>query len=71
MKDPFVDEVRRARMVHTTKFHSDLHLICKDLREFESALGSRVVTLEPRRIQSAIGGMVCREPRRHERPRTD
>ena len=51
MKDPFVDEVRTFRMEHTNQFNSDMHLICEDLRRFESSLGSRVVTLEPRKIQ--------------------
>ena len=51
MKDPFVDEVRKSRMEHTRQFNSDLHLICEDLRRFESSLGDRVVTFEPRKIQ--------------------
>ena len=51
MKDPFVDEVRQFRMEHTKQFNSDLHMICEDLRRFESSLGDRVVTLEPRKIQ--------------------
>lgn len=51
MKDPFVDEVRKYRMEHTRQFNSDLHLICEDLRQIESSLGDRVVTLPPRTIQ--------------------
>ena len=51
MKDPFVDEVRKFRMEHTREFNSDLHMICEDLRRFESSLGDRVVTLPPRKIQ--------------------
>jgi hypothetical protein len=51
MKDPVVDEVRKIRMEHTRQFNSDLHKICEDLRRFESSLGDRVVTLEPRKIQ--------------------
>ena len=50
MKDPYVAEVRKHRMEHTLRFHSDLHLICEDLRQFEESLGERVVTLPPRRI---------------------
>jgi len=38
-------------MEHTKQFNSDLHMICEDLRRFESSLGDRVVTLEPRKIQ--------------------
>ncbi len=63
MKDPFVDEVRKVRMVHTKQFNSDLHLICEDLRRFDYTLGSRVVTLEPRRIPPTSASMVCREAR--------
>jgi len=51
MKDPFVAEVRKHRMEHTQQFNSDLHRICEDLRQFESSLGDRVVTLPPREIQ--------------------
>ena len=51
MKDPYVDEVRKFRTEHTHQFNSDLHLICEDLRRFESSLGDRVVRLEPRKIQ--------------------
>ena len=53
MKDPFVEEVRRFRMEHTQQFNSDLHMICEDLRRFEATLGSRVVTLHPRKLQPA------------------
>jgi hypothetical protein len=52
MKDPYVEEVREARMEHTKQFNSDLELICEDLRQFESSLGDRVVTLEPRRLRA-------------------
>lgn len=50
MKDPFVEEVRAFRMEHTRQFKSDLHLICADLKRFESSLGDRVITLKPRKI---------------------
>ena len=52
MIDPYVKEVRKFRMEHTQKFNSDLHLICEDLRQFETSLGDRVVTLEPRKIKA-------------------
>jgi hypothetical protein len=54
VKDPFVEEVRGYRMEHTRQFDSDLHRICEDLREFEAALGERVVTLEPKRRQRTV-----------------
>jgi hypothetical protein len=54
MRDPFVAEVRRYRMQHTRQFNSDLHRICEDLRQFESSLGDRVVTLPPRKVQPTL-----------------
>ncbi|HOX40071.1 MAG TPA: hypothetical protein PL033_18965 [Candidatus Brocadiia bacterium] len=49
MKDPFVDEVRKARMEHTRQFNSDLHQICEDLRKFEATLGDRMVNPRQRK----------------------
>ena len=51
MKDPYVEEVRTFRMEHTKQFNHDLHLICEDLRHFETSLSDRLVTLEPRKHQ--------------------
>jgi len=53
MRDPFVEEVRKFRMEHTKEHHSDLHRIGEDLRQFESSLGDRVVTLKPREVKPA------------------
>lgn len=50
MKDPYVAEVRKYRMQHTKQFDSNLHLICEDLRKFETSLGDRVVLLAPRKM---------------------
>ena len=55
MKDPIVAEVRQHRMEHTKRFHGDLALICEDLREREAALGDRLVSLQPKRLQSRGG----------------
>lgn len=51
MKDPIVAEVRRHRMEHTKRFHSDLALICADLRKREADLGDRLVSPQPRRLR--------------------
>jgi hypothetical protein len=59
MKDPIVEEVREHRMEHTRQFGSNLHLICEDLRQFESTLGERVVSVEPKKTRRA--------PRREKR----
>ena len=49
MKDPVIEEVRKARMEHTRKFKGDLAAICEDLRRIEAACGLKVVRLAPRR----------------------
>jgi hypothetical protein len=51
MKDPIVAEVRQHRMEHTQQFHSDLKLICEDLRKYEAGLGDRLVSPQPKRLQ--------------------
>ena len=66
MKDPFVDEVRKFRMAHTKLFHSDLHLICEDLRRFESTLEARVVSLQPRKIQPTSASTTTKQPRERD-----
>ena len=43
MKGPVVNEVRQHRMEHTQQYHSDLSLICEDLRKLEAGLGDRLV----------------------------
>lgn len=55
MYDPFVEEVRKNRMEHTEEFNCDLHLICEDMRAFESSLGDRVVFLEAQKIANHRG----------------
>jgi hypothetical protein len=62
MKDPYVAEVRKYRMLHTRQFNYDLRLICEDLRDFESKLGVRVLTLTPRRIQRTRNSRLPRIP---------
>jgi hypothetical protein len=51
MTDPIVEEVRRFRMEHTKKCHSDLDLICEDIRKIQSRCGHKVVRLPPKRLQ--------------------
>jgi hypothetical protein len=46
--DPIVDEIRRARQVHSDKFNGDLHAICEDIRRQEQGSGRTFVTLQPR-----------------------
>ena len=51
MKDPIVEEVRKARMEHTQKFHGDLAAIFEDLRAMQKASGLKFVRLPPRRLE--------------------
>lgn len=51
MNDPYVEEIRRYRAEHTQAFGGDIHRICEDLRSFESTLGSRVVSLKPKKFR--------------------
>lgn len=51
MKDPIVEEVRRHRMEHTTKFCGDLAAICADLQTVQRSSGHEVVRLAPRKVK--------------------
>lgn len=53
MRDPIVAEVRQYRMEHTRQFHSDLALICEDLRKLEAGLGDRLVSPQPRLLRAS------------------
>ncbi len=50
MKDPIVEEVRRARDAHARQFKYDLDAICEDLRKREKAAACPAVSLPPKRI---------------------
>ena len=50
MKDPIVEEVRRAREAHAKQFNYDLDAICEDLRKREKASGYPTVSLRPKRV---------------------
>ena len=43
MNDPIVDEVRRARDAHASKFNYDLDAIFQDLKEQEEKSGHKFV----------------------------
>lgn len=49
MKDPIVEEVRRARDAHAKRFNYDLDAIVKDLQKREKELGLTPVSLPPKR----------------------
>ncbi|MHC5114004.1 MAG: hypothetical protein ACYTGP_06200 [Planctomycetota bacterium] len=47
--DPIVEEVRRARNAHASKFNYDLDAIFEDLRSRQESSGRQYVTHPPRR----------------------
>lgn len=49
MKDPIVEEVRKARQDHAEKFDHDLKAICDDLRRIEQECGHRRISLPPKK----------------------
>jgi hypothetical protein len=53
MKDPIVEETRRARDEHARRFGLDIHAICEDLRRIQRECGHPVVRLKPRRLRRA------------------
>jgi hypothetical protein len=50
MKDPIVEEVRRARDAHAGQFNYDLDAIVEDLQKREKELGLATVSLPPKRV---------------------
>ncbi len=53
MKDPIVEEVRRARMEHTRECNSDLALILEDVRAIQARCGHKVVRLPAKKLTPA------------------
>jgi hypothetical protein len=50
MRDPIVEEVRRARDAHAKQFNYDLDAIVEDLKKREKELGLATVSLPPKRM---------------------
>lgn len=48
MKDPIVEEVRRAREQHARKFNFDLKKIASDARRRQRTSGRKIVSLPAR-----------------------
>jgi hypothetical protein len=51
MKDPIVEEVRKARHSHAKKFGHDLGAIVADFQERQKKSGLKYVTFQSKRIQ--------------------
>lgn len=50
MKDPIVEEVRKARQDHAKEFDHDLSAICRDLKRIEQECGHPIVSFQPKRL---------------------
>ena len=48
MKDPIIEEVRKAREEHAKDFNHDLTAICNDLKKIEKKYSKRLVLLKPK-----------------------
>ena len=53
MKDPIVEEVRKARQDHARELNHDLVAICDDLRRIERECGHRLVSFPPKLLRKA------------------
>jgi hypothetical protein len=53
MKDPIVEEVRKARQDHAEKFNHNLFEICEELKRIERESGHKIVSLPSRLLTKA------------------
>jgi len=53
MKDPIVEEVRKAREDHAKAFRHDLIAICADLKRIERECGHEIVSLPAKLLTRA------------------
>ncbi len=49
IKDPIVEEVRKARDEYAKQFNYDLDAICRDLKKKQEQPGKKVVSFPPKR----------------------
>jgi hypothetical protein len=54
MNDPIVDEVRRVRDAHASRFNCDLDAIFRDIKEQERVSGRAFVSFPPRKLESRL-----------------
>ena len=51
MNDPIVDEVRKVRDAHASRFNYDLDAIFRDIKEQERESGRAFVSFPPRKLE--------------------
>jgi len=54
--DPIVEEIRRVRRSHASKFDNDLAAIVADIRRLERESGRQYVNFPPRLVKKQPGG---------------
>ena len=54
MKDPIVEQVRKARRQYAAQFNFDLHAICKDLKQKEKKCGHPIKSLPAKLVLKSI-----------------
>nr|VFK32744.1 MAG: hypothetical protein BECKMB1821G_GA0114241_11247 [Candidatus Kentron sp. MB]VFK34595.1 MAG: hypothetical protein BECKMB1821I_GA0114274_10777 [Candidatus Kentron sp. MB]VFK76866.1 MAG: hypothetical protein BECKMB1821H_GA0114242_107917 [Candidatus Kentron sp. MB] len=59
MKDPIVEEARKAREDHAEKFNHDMGAICADLKRIKRECGHEIVSLPPRPLTEASSRPLC------------
>lgn len=55
MRDPIVEEVRKARHKHAERFNFDLHAICEDLKKKEKNYGLPIKSLPAKKLLKSTG----------------
>ena len=55
MKDPIVEEVRKAREEHAQKYNNDLHEICRNLKEMQNTCKHQIANYTPKKPLRANG----------------
>ncbi|MEW6357076.1 MAG: hypothetical protein AB1696_12170 [Planctomycetota bacterium] len=51
MKDPIVEEVRKARDKHARRFNYNLDAICQDIRKRQTKCGHKLVRFGPKKLK--------------------
>ena len=54
--DPIVEEIRRVRRSHASKFDNDLAAIVADIRRLQRESGRQYVNFPPRLVEKQPGG---------------
>ena len=62
LDDPIVEEIRRIRRAHASKFGNDLSAIVEDIRRLERESGRQYVNFPPRLLAKEAEGTASDPP---------